>query len=161
MSLNFESVVIEARQFYMGIIASKYNYACYYCFEIILSEALILVGYYEEALFYIQEIIDRIKDAVPSFIELSLLETIMLFKTIIYTHTGRRAKAKEIFENINPNKFYFLSKQYLTIFYLSISKILNHKIADKEQVNYLITETGFKRLNSFSKSIDTISSLAN
>jgi hypothetical protein len=156
MGINEESVMIKARQFYYFIAPTKYTYCHYYCFEIVMAEALILAGQFEEALFYVDEIFKKIKNCIPSYIDIALLETIYLFKSLVFAHTGKKAKAKEILENINPNKFYFLSRRYLNILYLSLIKLVKNRNMETEQIRYLVSETGFHRLLSLWERFDPV-----
>lgn len=146
-----ERVIIKARQFYADLVPHKQHYASFYCFEIILSEALILTGQFEEALFYIEELFVKLKRYVPSYIDVVLLETICLYKAIVYAHTGRKQKATEILNDLAPLRFCFLSKQYLTILYLQLKRTLRNKEGGHEQLDYLIDQTGFTRMASLWK----------
>ena len=149
LGLQNESALIKARQHYLTLAPTRYTYSSYYCFENILAEALLLTGYYEEAMYYLNELVEKLKAFIPSYMDIALLETIHLFKAICYMQANKKAKAREMFERVNPAKFYFLSKKYLTILYLSLSKCLRSRQPEAEQVNQLIRDTGFIRLTNF------------
>lgn len=161
MKEDKEAIMIKARQFYATIIPHKEHYASFYCFEIILSESLILTGQFEEALFYIDELFIKLKRYVPSYIDVVLLETICLYKAIVCVHTGKRGKASEILSELMPYNFCFLSKQYLTILYMQLRKLTRNNHADGEQLQHLINQTGFTRLAALWQSTahDTASKL--
>lgn len=146
MKEDKEAIMIKARQFYATVIPHKEHYASFYCFEIILSEALILTGQFEEALFYIDELFVKLKRYVPSYIDVVLLETILLYKAIVCVHTGKRSKANEILTELMPYNFCFLSKQYLTILYMQLKRLTRNSHCDEEQLQHLISQTGFTRL---------------
>lgn len=141
-----EPILIKARQFYATLMPHKEHYAAFDCFEIILAEALLLTSQFEEALFYMEELFVKLKRYVPSYIDVVLLETISLFKAIVFAHTGRKGKAAEILTELMPYNFCFLSKQYLTILYLLLKRSVRNPHADEEQMQYLIGHTGFNRL---------------
>ena len=153
MGIDKEPILIRARQFYASIVPLKDHYASFYCFEIILSEAIMLTGQqYEEASYYIDALFIKLKRYVPSYINVALLETVCLFRAIVFAHTGRKQKAYEILCDIVPIKFCFLSKQYLNILYLQLKSALRNKDVEQEQTRYLIQQTGFTRLASLWKS---------
>jgi len=156
LGLQIEPILIKARQFFLFLSPTNYTYSSYYCFEIIMSEALILTGFYEEALFYLDEILERIKLNIPSYIDVALLQTICLFKSIVFVNIGKKNNSREIFDSINPNKFYFLSKKYLTILYFSLSKNFRRKQFEYQQVTELIKDTGFERLMTYWSSPDPL-----
>jgi hypothetical protein len=124
----------------------KEHYAAFDCFEIILAEALLLTSQFDEALFYMEELFIKLKRYVPSYIDVVLLETISLFKAIVFAHTGKKGKAAELLTELMPYSFCFLSKQYLTILYLLLKRSIRNHHADEEQMQYLIDHTGFNRL---------------
>jgi tetratricopeptide (TPR) repeat protein len=155
IGLQNESPLMQARRYYITMPATRYTYSSYYCFENILAEALLLTGYYEEAMFYLNELVEKIKVFIPSYIDIALLETIYLFKAICYTQTNKKAKAREMYEKINPANFYFLSKKYLTILYLGLSKNMRSRHPEGEQIKQLIRETGFIGLENFWESCDS------
>lgn len=148
MGLDKEPIFVQARQFYASIVPHKDHYTSFYCFEIILAEAIMLVGQYEEALFYIDELFIKLKRYVPSYIDVALLETVCLFRAIAFAHTGKKQKAYEILCDIIPFKFGFLSKQYLNILYLQLKSVLRNKSIEQDQTAYLIQQTGFNRLTT-------------
>jgi hypothetical protein len=158
MGLDKEPILDRARQFYASIVPLKDHYASFYCFEIILSEAIMLTGQqYEEATYYIDALFIKLKRYVPSYINVALLETVCLFRAIVFAHTGRKQKAIEILCDIVPIKFCFLSKQYLNILYLQLKSALRNKNVEQEQTRYLIQQTGFIRLASLWKNTCSVS----
>lgn len=154
-----EPIMIKARQMYASIVPHKEHYSSFYCFEIILSEALILTGEFEEALFYIDELFVKLKRYVPSYIDVVLLETIGLYKAIVYAHTGKKTKAAELLSELVPHRFCFLSKQYLTILYVQLKRFIRNSKSDQEQLQHLIQQTGFSRLDHLWQNASVVSEL--
>ena len=155
LGLDPTPMITKAREFYLFIPSSKYNYSTYFCFEMVISEALLLTGQYEESVFYLDEVLEKIKLNIPSYIDVALLETIYLFKAIAYMNLGKKSAAKVLFNSIDKNKFYFLSRIYLTILYLSLSRKFKAKQVETEQAMKLIEETGFSRLKVLWPSFNT------
>lgn len=141
-----DQVVSDAMHFYANLVHQKEHYASFYCFEIIWVEALVLTGYYEEALFYLDELSDNLNKFYPSIIDVPLMEAILLFKAIIYLLDGKKQKSLELIAYILPQKFCFLSRQYQTLLYLILKGSLRNSYSDNEQVSHLVKETGFTRL---------------
>ena len=92
LGLQNESALIKARQHYLTLAPTRYTYSSYYCFENILAEALLLTGYYEEAMFYLNELVEKLKAFIPSYMDIALLETIHLFKAICYMQANKKRR---------------------------------------------------------------------
>ena len=148
LALDQESILMQAKQFYLSTLKLKDNNLTSNCFEIIMAEALILTGNYENALFYLEEILKEVKRNIPSYIEVALYENICLFKAIVFANTGKKMKAYEILKDINPNKFSFLSRKFMNILYFSIRQMFRNVAVEQEQIHQSIRETGFTRLLS-------------
>lgn len=146
--LDIEPILIKARQAYSNF-STLPNSCCYlFSFEIVWAEALILTQQYDEASYFIEENIRKNRTVVQSYNNIQLSETIKLFYAIIMANTGKKIKAKELLVEIDPNKFYFLSKQFLNILYLSLKQFLNKKNTEEGQILHLIQSTGFVRLSN-------------
>jgi tetratricopeptide (TPR) repeat protein len=148
LGLDEQAIILKVRKFYLSVMQLNDHNSCINCFEIILAEALILTSKYEEALFYIEEVLRKIKRNIPSYIDVALYENICLLKAIVFAQTGKKGKAYEILQDINPYKFSFLSRQYLNILYLTNKQIIKNKPEEQKQIQHLIQETGFVRLLS-------------
>lgn len=146
MGVSNDEVVAEGMQYYTSLIPQKDHYNSFYCFEIIWTEALILTGYYEEALFYLDELSINLNKFFPSSIDLPLMEAILLFKAIIYYLEGKKQRSLELLGYILPQKFCFLSRQYQTLLYLLLKGTLRNTNSENEQVSHLVRETGFTKL---------------
>ncbi len=140
-----EPILMEARQYYSLLKSSKENLALVYQFLKQLSEALILTAQYEEAMYYIEEAIRKRKNQNPDN-DLGMFEAIHLFNAFIKTHL-QEPEAKELVTSIDPNNYYFLHKQYMTILYLSLKQSFQKNGHNHEQMQNLIEETGFIKLS--------------
>ncbi|HTE28583.1 hypothetical protein [Flavitalea sp.] len=143
---DFEPILSAAREYYLDTKYSKDIRYGFPYFEFILSETLILTQQYDEALFYIIEAIKKRNNYVPPYVDLKLFESIYLFHAIALKNTGRAEKAKEMFEMISVNNFYFLSKKFNMLLYLLQKQSLHKNDFLKGQLDYLIKQTGFIKL---------------
>lgn len=141
-----ENIMIRARQFYSNISLSKENFLSVSRFYATLSHALLLTNQYEEALFYIDEFQKNRKEYALPLMESTLSESIHLFKAIALVHLGDKATGKEWLDSLNTCNFFFLSKQYFTILYLSVKQLLKKSSYEQKQLQYLVRTTGFTKL---------------
>lgn len=115
-------------------------------FEVIIAEALILAGTYEEGIFYTELalkknlVIENIEEHITQF--LYLLQAFALYKI------GDIANAAQVYEQIRPSAFNFLGKMIQTILYGFLTEALKKRNNDDQwkQTLLLIQETGFIRL---------------
>jgi hypothetical protein len=143
---NPEPILIKARQFYATVSLTMDNFMSVFRSYCTLSQTLLLTRQYEEALFYIDEFLKNRKKYVLPPNESSLTESIHLFKAIALVRSGEKAAGKEWLDSINICNFFFLSKQYLTILYLSIKQLLKKSSCEQKQLQYLVRTTGFVKL---------------
>jgi hypothetical protein len=115
-------------------------------FELIVSEALVLTGFYNEAVYYI----NFAKDNYPTnhaYANLGYYKTLDLLKGIALSEQGFKNKEEGLILNVKSNELCFLSKKYNQIlFYLWIRKVKKLCSSDNEHFKSLIKETGFIRL---------------
>jgi hypothetical protein len=143
---DMDSTLIKARQYYSGVTLSKENFVSVFRFYFTLSHALLLTGQYEEALFYIDEFQKNRTKYVLPLMENTLPESIHLFKAIALVLLGDKATGKEWLDSLNTCNFFFLSKQYFTILYLSVKQLLKKSSYEQKQLQYLVRTTGFVKL---------------
>jgi hypothetical protein len=143
---DLESILIRVRQFYLNITLSRENFVSVFQFYAIISNALLLSGQYEEALFYIEEFMKNKTKYILPLMDSSLSESVHLFKAIALIHLGNKATGKEWIDSLNTSKFFFLSKQYYTILYLSVKQLFKKSSYEQKQLEYLVRTTGFSRL---------------
>jgi hypothetical protein len=141
-----ELILIRARQFYATVAIALDNYVSVFRFYGTMAHILVLTKQYEEALFYIDEFLKYKKKYVLPPAENSLADSIHLFKSIALVRSGEKATGREWLESLDPCNFYFLSKQYLTILYLSIKQGLKKSRSEEKQIQCLVKSTGFARL---------------
>lgn len=140
-----EPVLIKARQYYTTISQSKDYSLPLFRFYVTMSHTLLLTAQYDEALFYIEEYLKNRKKFALQSMERNLSESLLLFKAIALLHLGNKPAAKEWLESVNTGNFFVLSKQYMTILYLSLKQHLKKSSYDQEQLKHLVTVTGFVR----------------
>lgn len=143
---DLEPILLGAREFYLDTKYSKTVSQGFPYFELILSEALILTQQYEEALFYIVEATKKRNNYTPPYVDLKLFESIYLFHAIALKNIGKAEKAKEMLEMINVKNFYFLAKKLNLILYLLQKQSFHKRDLLRGQLEYLIRQTGFKKL---------------
>jgi len=143
---DLEPILSAAREFYTGTKYSKAVSQGFPYFEFILSEALILTQQYEEALFYIIEALKKRNNYVPPYVDLKSFESIYLFHAIALKNIGKAEKAKEMLEMINVNNFYFLAKKFNLVLFLLQKQSFQKRDFLRGQLDYLIKQTGFKKL---------------
>jgi tetratricopeptide (TPR) repeat protein len=144
---NLDQIFIEAREFYACIKPSKIIYQDFPSFEYILSEALILTNQYEEALFYISEAIKKRNNKVAPHVDLKLFESIYLYQAIALANSGKKEKAQDILDTIITRNFYSLSRNFNRILFFSLKQTFKKSKFIRQQLEYLIEQTGFKKLN--------------
>jgi tetratricopeptide (TPR) repeat protein len=141
-----EAIMIKTRQYYATITLSKENCPSALKYYFTISQALLLTGQYEEAQFYIDEFLKNKKKFSFVAEDSTLIESIHLFKAITLVYAGERTAAKKALDNINTCNFFFLSKQYMTILYLSTKQQLKKSSYEQKQLQYLVKSTGFVKL---------------
>jgi hypothetical protein len=156
-----EQPILESRRYYASLKSSRENTILIFQFIRLLSQALLLTEQYEEASFYIEEAIK--KRTIYNFadIDLGTSEAIDFFNLYMKVHLGETATVKQLLPSISANNFHFLHKRFMTILYLSIKQSLQKNMHDLEQMQCLINETGFSKLqkylpnNFYAKTIET------
>ncbi|OLY93809.1 hypothetical protein SAMN05444008_111161 [Cnuella takakiae] len=139
-------IIKEASVAFKNLIPTQDHYRHYPCFQLIIAEALMLTGNFDEAFFYASNGVAQLKSQETAIHNHSLFHALFLYQAYALAQSGDIKKAKELFERIDPGAFYFLSKQYLTIFYLYLSAKVNRTKLPCEQLDFLVKETGFKKL---------------
>lgn len=145
-NFDIDPIMAAAREFYTDVKYSKPDNQGFPYFEYILSETLILIEQYEEALFYIIEAGKKRTNDMPAYVDIKLFESINLFHAIALKSLGKGKKAKEILEKISIKNFYFLTKKFNLILYLLQKQSSLKRDFSRGQLDYLTKQTGFKRL---------------
>jgi len=145
--LNTTEVICEAIEFYKNAKTSgRYNGSIVF-FELHFAESLILTNHYSEALIFTSE--GYRKNSLNYYSEdVQLFKSFKLYHTLVLANTGNEKRAMELFEQINPHEFYFIKKQFQSILYLGLGTKLNKIKSGKRQIDFLIKETGFIKMES-------------
>ena len=115
-------------------------------FECIFSICLLLVNEWEEALYYTNKALRHKSSRTKTPMDQSYFQTYRLVHAMAVANLGKREKATELFDEIDPNGFHFLAKKFHTCLYLKLGCRLNKIKKGEEQVLQLIHETGFDRI---------------
>lgn len=146
-NLCAEKAIQEIKRFYLSSSAHVEGNQQLFSFKQNLAQALIFTGHYDEGLYYLELALDNYTELncsenTDAYQLLSLLKVVSLYQM-------KQLKAAEkLFEHIQPSQFGFLSKQFCTIIYMSLSLALkSSRPSDKQELSLLIAETGFKRMD--------------
>jgi len=143
-SLPTDKIIQSAYNYYSSV-SKEYAAASFPRYELYLAEALTLTGYPEEALYYIQQ---AKKDYTEKddYAYWKFFQNFILLETIAHVKL-QTDKVGELFDQINSTEFYFLRKLYSSILYLLlVTQLKKQNPRHDEQLNALISETGFTRL---------------
>jgi len=140
-------ILNQARKYYDKNIQSIFNSQRFPSFEFALSETLILINEFDEALFYIDEIIHKSQNDLGfATRDLALQDTVALFKSIALTNIGETTKGKGLLSTLDIGKFHFLSKKFYSILYLLLVQKFENSETRQDKIRLLISHTGFKKL---------------
>jgi len=151
--LPIEEILYEARKIHSSIKHNrpKDKYRFFPSFVYIISPVLLLIQQNENALYYIDYYLNNYQHRHLN-LEQGFYQSLDLYAAFILFETGRKKEALSIYRKISPSKFYFLTKKYDTITYHFLSQRLQKNYAEAgEQIEKLISETGFERLKQFIK----------
>jgi hypothetical protein len=143
---NADSILVKARHYYTAFDAAKENQYSAIRFYYTMSQTLILTEQYEEALFYIDDFMKYIKKHPLNHSDNGILYNLYLLKSIAVYYCIDKSLARQIFETINPFNFFFLSREFMTILYLSLKQGFKKSAIEQSHINHLIKKTGFSRL---------------
>lgn len=144
-------IVTAARECFRHLLPSRDIYQAFPCFELFMAEALVLTRQPLEALFYIQESRKKRTDYYPPAVDRNLFSPFDLYEAAAFAMLKEEDKAKKSFRRVNPMEFYFLSRQFHNIIYLSVENLLflTKAKTNRPQIANLIGQTGFLRLQEF------------
>lgn len=144
--LNKKDILTQAQFFYNEMKSNSNNWHFLPYFHLNIIEALILTNENREALYYIDELVQKFDIQASAYIFEQANEVIQLYQALALARLGKMEKAKEIFNTIQPESFDFLSKHYHTILYLLLKELIFKPVIKTSQLQLLIKETGFLRL---------------
>ncbi len=141
-------VLFEARTFFKEMQPSKDAFQSFPCFELVITEALILISQPLEALFYLREQKKKKSIYIPPGVDVQVFAAFDLYEAIAYTMLGEEEKAKKALKRVNTADFYFLSRQYSNVLFLMVESVLfaGRTAALSVQLDDLIQRLGFTKL---------------
>lgn len=147
-------ILQEAKNFYSIIAPVQYKHQGFPCFELTYTAGLILIGEWGEALYYLREnnFIRTFRMASKKTTGLkdadeTLFDSLFVYEALALAQLGRIKEAKELYNQIKPTEFYFLTKKVDFILQIKLGAILGKIRNSEKQLSSLIEETGFKRFN--------------
>jgi hypothetical protein len=141
---SITDILIDIYSFHSSCAKSKNEELVH--FEYVISEALVLTGHFQHALYFIEQSDSRGAMNDQAGIRVSV-QNFKLLKAICQFKSNELKEAEKIFDEIRPSEFYFLSKRFAGILYLHLAGELKRKnIKYNHSLNTLIRETGFIRL---------------
>lgn len=143
---NNEDLLKEILTFYSNLDAHKCQQHSCTSFEAVIINALLLTGQYESALPFVNHWLAAKRSGNRLGTDLQFADNMKLYRSMIFMEMGSINNAREIFDQINPSTFCFLSKQYHYILYLNLAARLKKSKWSHMQADHLINETGFTRL---------------
>lgn len=147
-SMSADEVLIDIYKYYSSPELNDNKEQQIY-FEYVISEALVLTGHSQDALYYLRNYRNNfIKSEYSSFF--ISLDNLKLLDALAHYKTGKYKTAESIFDEIITSDFHFLNKHFASILYLQLMNKLKRK-NDKTQETIMksIQQTGFIRLNNF------------
>lgn len=147
-SMSVDEVLIDIYKYYSSAVLSDCKEQLI-CFEYIISEALILTGHSQDALYYLGNYRNNFTKSEYSNFFISI-DNLKLLDALAHYKTKKYKIAERIFDEIITSDFNFLNKHFASILYLQLMNKLKRK-NDKsvETRTKLIQQTGFIRLNNF------------
>jgi tetratricopeptide (TPR) repeat protein len=147
-SMSADEILIDIYKYYSSAALND-NKEQLICFEYIISEALMLTGHSQDALYYLRNYRSTFNKSEYSVFFISL-DNLKLLDALAHYKTGKYKTAERIFDEIITSDFHFLNKHFASILYLQLMDKLKRK-NDKilETRTKLIQQTGFIRLNNF------------
>lgn len=144
--LQTETLLVNTRQMHSALKLETDRFRDFPCFEYVIAPALLMTGHFDEALYYINYALEHYPERRAS-IEEGLYQTFDLLKALTLIKNGKRIEAENLYQQIRPSTFYFLTKKTNIIMYLILTKYLNRSNAKSDQqLMDLIEQTGFKKL---------------
>ncbi|MEP6746607.1 MAG: hypothetical protein ABJB86_02715 [Bacteroidota bacterium] len=142
-----EEVLIGIYKFYTSAEANSRKDGTMY-FEYVIAEALVLTGYYHDALHYLNQFGKNRADVGYTSYTLDA-NNFRLLEAIAYFKINKATEAELIFDEIKPSEFHFLTKKFAGILYIALHNELKRKsVKLSGNMQALIEETGFKKLEN-------------
>jgi len=147
-SMSADEILIDIYKYYSSAALNDNKEQLIY-FEYVISEALILTGHSQDALYYLRNYRSSFNKSDYNNFIISL-DNLKLLEALAHYLTGKYKTAERIFDEVITSDFHFLNKHVASILYLQLMNKLKRK-NDKamETKTKLIQQTGFKRLSNF------------
>jgi len=146
MGIYPENIFIEAYNNHLNFKNRKFSIQ--ESFEIIYCRALLMAGHFDEALYYIEYLIENYLTHNQGD-EHNFHHTLLLLKGISLSKTNKQAEAAQIFNMIEASEFNFLSQKTDTVLYFGFARWMTGNGTEKgDQATGLIAELGFNKLKS-------------
>lgn len=145
-NLLVEKVINEIQKFHFSLCIQREQTQPFPFFEYIVSEALVLTGYYNEALYYINFASENYFKNL-TYSGFGYYQAFDLLKAMALLRVEQKRYAENILNHINTHEFGFLSKKFNCILYISLLIQFNKASqSEKEELKVLVAETGFKKI---------------
>lgn len=147
-SMSADEILIDIYKYYSSPELNE-NKEQLTCFEYIISEALVLTGHSQDALYYLRNYRGSFNKSEYSSFFISL-DNLKLLEALAHYQTGKFKTAERIFDEIITSDFHYLNKHFTSILYLQLMNKLKRKNDKNMETRIkLIQQTGFTRLNNF------------
>ncbi len=139
-------ILADIQDFHHSLVLEYQGTRVHMMFNYIICEVLALTGYYEEVLHYFQLV--SIKKFVAKDGPLNYFHNLLLLEAFSLYKLGQYNQAEKVFDKIKASKFCFLNTKFSHIIYLYLLRAIKPKNKGyDEQIQSLIAETGFLKLN--------------
>lgn len=146
-----DTILLEARECCEHLPSTSQICRSSFGFELTLSALLILAEEWQEALFYAEKAVGKLRKQVAHINHADLLQTLYLFQARALAHLGNKKKSITLLASLDTNRLTYFGKRFNTILYLLTEEKLNISY-NGLQLQHLITQTHFYHLSSVSTS---------
>lgn len=149
VNMQADDIILEAYKYHCNISDPAEKCISFPRFELYMTEALILTGYSDEGLYYIDYAVKNYKEENDDTGRKKFLQYFNLLRAIALIKKGNYTAANELFDKINPADFYFLRKKFSNILYLLLNeKLKRQHVKHSQQLAVLLQDTGYYRLQA-------------
>ncbi|HET7898866.1 MAG TPA: hypothetical protein VFL47_14375 [Flavisolibacter sp.] len=141
-------VMTAARSFFKALVVARERRQAFPYFELVMTDALILVRQPLEALYYLREARKKKGESVSLASDVQLPFLFTLYEAAADVMIGEVDNAKRMFRKIKPQDASFLTRRYNNILYLLVERNLLPAKAKSSltQLDDLLQLTGFQKL---------------
>ncbi|MGZ8517415.1 MAG: hypothetical protein ACXWWD_08700, partial [Chitinophagaceae bacterium] len=143
-----DDILNKASKFHFTIKSAPDNFSSFPAFEYIFSCALFLTGHYDDALYYASYGLQNYHPR-HSYVDEGFYISLNLVKANCLLKFGKIKEANQIFKDIHPSKFYFMTKKVNTLLYLCLKEgVKNLSALEVNEIEKIIRETGYVRFKN-------------